>query len=193
MFFNDSYLTSFDVVNLSSLKDGYMMFNAVPLKSFNCDLSSLEVGMGMFGNTSFDSASVKRILDTIKIHDTQRGIEIGINTSQPDLFAKEIGYNNIYDLELAFSRKGWTAYFLYNPEMSATYGLRNQNSFSIYAKLIEATSPIEKRAAKYMSQDGNKSYILHWYNSSANNEGYTQFNSLEEAIEHFNIKPIERN
>lgn len=23
-------------------------------------------------------------------------------------------------------------------------------------------------------------------------EGYTQFNSLEEAIEHFNIKPIER-
>jgi hypothetical protein len=35
--------------------------------------------------------------------------------------------------------------------------------------------------------------MLDWFHeTTGSTEGYTQFNSLEEAVAHFNIKPIER-
>jgi hypothetical protein len=45
----------------------------------------------------------------------------------------------------------------------------------------------------YTSEDDSKFYNLNWFHeTTGSTDGYTQFNSLEEAITHFNIKPIEK-
>ena len=42
--------------------------------------------------------------------------------------------------------------------------------------------------------DGSKKYRLDWFHeTTGSTEGYTQYATLEEAIETLNIKPIERN
>jgi hypothetical protein len=53
---------------------------------------------------------------------------------------------------------------------------------------------MEKTSSSYTNEDGTKYYHLSYFHeTTGSTEGYTQFNSLEEAIEYFNIKPIERN
>ena len=79
----------------------------------------------------------------------------------------------------------------------ATYGMRRTVEPSkIWAKLEEVIieeNETRRKHYRYTSQDGTKFYNIRWFHqSNANRDGYTQFNSLEEAIEHFNIKPVER-
>ena len=79
----------------------------------------------------------------------------------------------------------------------ATYGMRRTVEPSkIWAKLEEVIleeNETRRKHYRYTSQDGTKFYNVRWFHqSNANRDGYIQFNSLEEAIEHFNIKPVKR-
>ena len=193
MFYNCSNLTTF-TSNLSSLTNGdYMFDNCTALTSFSSDLPSLMDGVYMFYDCKLDAPSVKNIIDTINTYSGSLTLGIGCNstTEDKDLFAQEIGYADMTSLLAALQAKGWTVSAQYNGRPTTTYSLRrpSEDTLPVFVKLDE-----DEKHADYTSEDGSKKYRLNWFHeTTGSTEGYTQFASLEEAIEHFNIKPIERN
>ena len=210
--FNECHnLTTFDA-DLSSLTNGTSMFyGCTNLTSFNSKLSSLKIGHEMFGSCKLDASSVKNIIDTIKTAPSN-GIWLGMgcdnNTEDKDLFAQEIGYNTMTELLSAFNNKGWPVTAQYNGRPTTTYTLRKPQSLPVFVKLEEVILPSEEEIAlakengerimpphyEYTSEDGSKLFNISWFHeTTGSTEGYTQFNSIEEAIETFNIKQVERN
>lgn len=196
MFWDSSELSSFSG-DLSNLKNGsYMFADCYNLTSFNCGLNSLTSGSSMFSGCKLNSTSAKNIIVTIKqLTSITTTLTIGLGcdntTSDANLFAKEMGYNFIGDFIAAFTSKGWKATLQYNGRPTSTYDLRrtSDDRLPVFVKLIEADE-----YANYTSMDGTMKYRLDWFHETSGSiDGYTQFNSLEEAITHFNIKPIERN
>lgn len=147
----------------------------------------------MFSGCKLDAPSVKNIIDTINTRSSNFTIGMGCNSSTSDknLFAQEVGYSNMTSLLAALEAKGWTVTAQYNGRPTTTYGLRrpSEDTLPVFVKLEETEDH-----ANYTSMDGSKKFILNYFHeTTGSTDGYTQFNSLEEAIEHFNIKPVERN
>ena len=202
MFFGCTQLTSFSSdssgspVNLSKLEDGAFMFSGCyNLTSFLSDLPSLTNGLEMFSGCKLDAPSVKNIIDKINTYSATFDLDLGMGcndtTEDKELFAQEVGYADMTSLLAALQAKGWTVDAQYNGRPTTTYGLRrpSENTLPIFAKLEEV-----EKYANYTSIDGSKKYMLNWFHeTTGSTEGYTQFNSLEEAVAYFNIKPIERN
>ena len=195
MFSYCSSLTSFSG-DLSSLTDGDDMFSYSALTSFSGDLSSLTTSYNMFYYCKLDAPSVKNIIDTINTSLTGFTLGMGCNNTTEDknLFAQEVGYSDMTSLLAALSNKGWTVTAQYNGRPTTTYSLRrpSEDTLPVFVKLEEVEET--EKYADYTSEDGSKKYRLEWFHeTTGSTEGYTQFNSFEEAIEILNIKPIERN
>ena len=193
MFSNCEKLTSFSS-DLSSLTNGYSMFDScTKLTSFNSDLSSLTDGLSMFYGCKLDAPSIKNIIDTINTYSAKLTLGMGCDNTTEDknLFAQEVGYTNMTSLLTALQTKGWTVTAQYNGRPTTTYGLRrpSEDTLPVFVKLEET-----EKYANYTSQDGSKKFRLDWFHeTNGSTEGYTQYTTLEEAIETLNIKPIERN
>ena len=193
MFYTCSQLTSFSS-NLSSLTNGRTMFaDCSKLESFSSDLSSLMDGYNMFRMCKLDAHSVKNIIDTIKTYSAKLTLGMGCNNTTKDikLFAQEVGYADITALLAALSDKGWTVTAQYNGRPTTTYSLRrpSEDTLPVFVQLEETDEH-----ADYTSEDGSKKFRLDWFHeTTGSTEGYTQYATLEEAIEALNIKPIERN
>lgn len=185
-------LTSF-TSNLSRLTNGSWMFSqCYNLTSFSSVLTSLTDGDGMFHSCKLDASSVKNIIDTI-MNTCILTLGMGCDETEKDknLFAQEAGYADMTSLLAAFESKGLVVYAQYNGRPTTTYDLRrlSDDSLPIFVNLEE-----DEKYAGYISLDDSKKYRLNWFHeTTGSTEGYTQFNSLEEAVEYFNIKPIERN
>lgn len=193
--FSGCPLTSFNI-DLSNLTNGdYMFSNCQNLTSFNSDLSNLTKGDSMFNYCKLDAPSVKNIIDTINSISQRSVLGLGFGcdatTEDKDLFAQEVGeYADMESLLATIRSKGWIVAAQYNGRPDTTYSLRRPsgNTLPVFAKLEETED-----YADYTSEDGSKKYNLRWFHeTTGSTEGYTQFNSLEEAVAHFNIKPIER-
>ena len=193
MFVYCSQLTTFNS-DLSSLTDGAGMFYwCTNLTSFNADLSSLTNGNRMFGNCKLNASSVKNIIDTINTGSGDLSLSMGCNDTEEDknLFAQEVGYADMASLLAALQAKGWRVSAQYYGRPDTTYSLRRptEDTLPVFVKLEEV-----EELADYTSLDDSKKYRLTWFHeTTGSTDGYTQFNSLEEAIESLNIKPIERN
>ena len=193
MFNYCSNLESFSS-NLSSLTKGkYMFSDCSNLTSFSSDLSSLTDGAYMFSKCKLDAPSVKNIIDTINTYSNILRLGIGCDTTTKDknLFAQEVGYADMTSLLAALQAKGWTVTAQYTGRPATTYSLRrpSEDTLPVFAKLEETEDH-----ATHTSEDGSKKYMFNWFHeTTGSTEGYTQFSSLEEAVAHFNIKPIERN
>ena len=193
MFTSCTNLTTFSS-DLSSLTAGAGMFASCRnLTTFTANLSSLTDGNGMFGGCKLNSNSVKNIIDTINTYTGRLDLGMGCNgtTADKDLFAQEIGYADMSSLLAALQSKGWTVAAQYTGRPTTTYALRRptEDTLPIYAKLEEVT---DEKHAHYTSADGSKFFNINWFHeTTGSTDGYTQFNSLEEAIESLNIKPIE--
>ena len=214
---NGSYMFSYNNLStfnetLSSLTNGRGMFSdCFNLSSFASNLSSLTDGNYMFYGCVLDAASVKNIINTIKtLSSSQTGIidlGIGCETSITDknLFAREAGYNDMDSLLNAFTNKRWSARIICEGRPSSTYGLRNnsEETLPIFAKLDEVILPTEEEIQtakdngenitiphyRYTSIDGTKFYNIIWFHeTNGSREGYTQFDSLEAAIDAFGVK-----
>ena len=191
--FGVSALSSF-TSNLPILTNGATMFAFCSnLTSFNSDLPSLTDGYYMFHTCKLDASSVKNIIDTINTYTGELTLGIGCNntTEDKDLFAQEVGYADMTALLAALKAKGWTVSAQYNGRPASTYDLRrpSEDTLPVFVKLEE----VEDHAA-YTSLDDSKKFRLNYFHeTTGSTDGYTQFNSLEEAIETLNIKPIERN
>ena len=199
MFQNCTNLTTF-TSDLSSLTHpGSMFSGCTNLSSFSSDLPSLEYGTSMFEGCKLDALSVKNVIDTVN---TTTGslkwfhIGMGCNdtTKDSNLFAQEVGYADMTSLLTALSDKGWTVITQYNGRPTTTYGLRRptEDTLPVFVKLEEVEETEDY--ADYTSEDGSKKYRLKWFHeTTGSTEGYTQYATLEEAVETLNIKPIERN
>ena len=192
MFGGCSNLKSFSS-NLSNLTNGKWMFYRSGLESFSSDLSSLTDGIDMFDGCKLDAPSVKNIIDTINTGSEWIEIGMGCNNTKEDrnLFAQEVGYADMNSLITTLKAKGWNVYTQYNGRPTTTYGLRrpSTDTLPVFVQLEET-----EEHGNYTSVDGSKKYRLNWFHeTTGSTEGYTQYASLEEAIETLNIKPIERN
>lgn len=221
MFQNCSNLTSFNVNNLSSLTTADLMFhNCKNLKSFNSDLKSLTNGNSLFQNcsnlTSFnsnlssletaqyifhgcklDATSIKNVIDTINKIDSSKLLSIGMgcdnNQTDKDLFAQEVGYTDMTSLLAALQNKGWIVNAQFNGRPNSTFSLRKPDSLPVFVKLVEVIPTEENSFYEYTSSDETKFYNLDWFHeTTGSTDGYETFQSLEEAITHFNIKQIEK-
>lgn len=134
MFYNTPLLASF-VSNLPNLRTGsYMFQNAIALPSFSAPVPKLTNGMRMFDGCAsletFDSVlpslengsymfqgcklsgrSVRNIVESLPMYETQHSITIGINCTE-DIegqreFLRETGYNTFEEIEDALAAKGW--------------------------------------------------------------------------------------
>jgi hypothetical protein len=191
MFFGCVNLTSFNS-NLSSLTNGEGMFEfCYKLMTFTSDLSKLTKGKFMFNQCKLDASSVKNIIDTINTYSGVLWLGMGCDktTEDKDLFAQEVGYADMTSLLAALQAKGWTVTAQYMGRPTTTYSLRrpSTDTLPVFAKLEETD-----KHPDYTSLDDSKKYRLTWFHeTTGSTDGYTQFNSLEEAVESLNIKPIE--
>ena len=135
-----------------------------------CKFPALENGENMLDGCKLDKPSVKEILYSIPAytsgtHKLTIGIHVDHKTDEEVIVAIE-----------AAEAKGWTLSVQWNgtpgTSTASTYRLRRN---PVYAKL---GAPME---------DGTR--VLDWghYVTNAEVNGYTEFASLEEAKEHFNI------
>ena len=200
MFIRCDKLSTFNS-DLSSLTNGHGMFCfCSKLTSFTSSLSSLTHGQYMFDSNKLDAPSVKNIIDTINtVESAPLGIAMGCdsNPTDKDIFAQEVGYSDMTTLLAALQNKGWTVSVQYNGRPSSNYSLRQPESLPVFVKLVEVVLPIDEEEIspiyEYTSQDGSKFYNLDWFHeTTGSTDTYTQFSSLNEAISHFNIKPIEK-
>ena len=193
MFYGCSNLASFSS-NLPKLRKGNQMFyNCKNLTSFTSNLPKLIVGSTMFYGCKLDAPSVKNIIDTINTNSNQLTLGMGCDntTEDKDLFAQEVGYADMTTLLAALKAKRWSVTAQYNGRPTATYSVRrtSEDILPVFVKLEETED-----YADYISIDGSKKYILDYFHETTDStEGYTQYATLEEAIETLNIKPIERN
>ena len=150
----------------------------------------------MFYGCKLNVSSVKNIIDTINTVETgylTLGIGCDNNQTDKDLFAQEVGYPDMTALLQTLQDKGWTVGAQFNGRPSSNYSLRQPESLPVFVKLIEVIPTDENSFYEYTSQDGYKFYNLDWFHeTTGSTDGYNQFNSLEEAITTFNIKPIEK-
>ena len=145
-------------------------------------------------------------------------ITIGIDATEEtkDLFAQEIGFDSFDDLTNAFTEKKWLIEWEFNGENPSTYSLRAPKTKKpVYVKISEINkdvkinddnkilkqmgikaSDLEKAYKKikpqYQSEDG-KFYNMHVISDSNNLKGYTRFDSLEDALEHYKLTPYVEN
>jgi hypothetical protein len=205
MFFYCPNLSSFNG-DLSSLVKGNEMFSGCSLlTSFTSPIPSLSSANNMFNSCKLDAQSVANIIHFIPQRDakptitTDNGnILIGIGIPNTDeakqAFAEEYYRDDWDELNQEFDDKNWAVQWQFNGE-ATTFDLRSPRpSTAVYAKLEEVIIPTDENERKphykYTSQDGTKFYNIHWYHSSnTNNEGYQQFNSLEEAIGAYGVIP----
>ena len=163
-------------VALSLPKVTYMTHsftNCGLLTSFECDLPSLSNADSSFDRSILNKESTLRILNTIPsyssgTHNLGLGIHIDHKTDEEVLTA-------IDNAEV----KGWTLTVQWNGTATAaaasTYGLRKP--------------PIYAKAATIERPDGTTEQTLDWghYVTNWEENGYTEFASLEEAYAHFNL------
>lgn len=158
------------------------MFLAGALTDFESDLPALSYGGNMFAGCKLNKTSVLRILNTIPTwtsgdHPLTLGIHIDYQNDEEVLAA--IALADIAQTPVADGGKGWTLTIQWNgtptAQTASTFGLRKP---PIYAKLGTVERP-----------DGAIENFLDWghYVSNAEENGYQEFASIEEAEEYFNI------
>jgi hypothetical protein len=105
-------------------------------------------------------------------------------------------------LNQAFVDKGWTVSWQYGgSDTYIDYDLRDGERIipcPVYSRLIEIEpqegeelTEEEKNIATYCNEDGTKFYIIEWGHDVTHPEEFQQFDSLEDAMAHWNVFPKE--
>ena len=97
-----------------------------------------------------------------------------------------------------FTEKNWTPLFTFtNDNGSSTYDLRRTETPQpkVYAKKIEVINQKSKgkehkQMYNYYDKNTKKKYNVVWCHTSNNLDGFEEFNSLDEAIESWNLTKV---
>lgn len=166
--FNGSQIVVFKG-DLSNVTNAWRMFNGTPLEVFDSTLNKLIEGLDLFSGCKLNKQSALNVLHSIlgSVSSVMR-ITLGIH----------VDHRNDEDIASAVEvtqAAGWIITLQWNgtPTASAanTFSLRR---CPVWAKRVEAP-------------DGSE--VLNWghYVTNAEENGYTEFASLAEAKEYFNI------
>ena len=187
--------------SLPSLENGYCMFGnswgsrvGLDSESLLCIVNTLPSRVGLTNTDGENGQGYITISLACDDADESR-----------DAFVQEVGWDNwqqMYDeLTHATEGKNWTAQFSFAGSPSASYSLRNPKPISkVWAKVEEVIVPTDEEIEEarknriivrkphwtHTSDDG-KHYVLHAHHMSNDNTGYTQFDSLEAAEEHYGL------
>lgn len=179
--------------DLPKLTWGVHMFRGCVLVKFRGVLPSLSSGDGMFYGCKLDPRSILCIVSSVPIwtsgsHPLTIGCGCSNDDESKDVYAQEIGYESFTALNDAFTAKGWTVTWQFNGPAAANYSLRNPRlePKKVFAKINE----INEDVATYT--DGEKFYDLDW-GHVVNDDSYEEFESFEAALEHFNLRELNRN
>lgn len=144
------------------------------LEIFDCNLSNLSDGTGMFQGCILSKTSALNVLNGIPKHSSgTHAITVGIH----------VDYKNDADIATAVSNaesKGWTVTVQWNgtagTSTASTFGMRRQ---TIYARTAEMETP-----------DGMET-VLDWghYVTNWEENGYLEFASVEAACEYWGLEP----
>ena len=216
MFIACSQLTKDWTIPMPNLESALWMFQNVRFKKFSSDLPNLTSAKSMFayninlnqfrgalpklldGTTMFigcrlDACSVFYIISSVPTWTSgEHLLTIGCGCSNDDeskdAYAQEIGYESFTTLNDAFIAKGWTVTWQFNGPVAANYSLRNPRPepSKVFAKISE----IDEEVAIYT--DGEKFYNLDW-GHVVNDDSYEEFESFEAALEHFNLRELNKN
>lgn len=193
--------------DLSSLMSGNNMFTGCSsLKKFYSAVPNLVDGEDMFSGCILDDKSLYIIATSLpyitEIDTYGRNITLGLGCTQEELesFVTRKYFSSVEELEQMFEEKGWNVQVQYNGTSASTYGLRRIESAStpkVYVKKTEVIIDKSNRNKKnhqkiynYRDAEGKKYYVS-WCHSTKNVDDYTEFNSLEEAIETWNLTKVE--
>lgn len=193
--------------DLSSLLWGYNMFTGCSsLKKFYSAIPKLEDGEDMFSGCILDDKSLYIIATSIPdLSETGydgKIITLGLDCTEEELesFATRKYFSSVEELTQMFEKKGWVANIQYNGTGASTYGFRRTESASapkVYVKKTEVIIDKSNRDKKnhrkvynYRDAEGKK-YHVSWCHNTKNVDDYTEFNSLEEAIETWNLTKAE--
>ena len=179
--------------DLPNLTTGQSMFAYnINFNQFRGTLPKLSNGTTMFGSCKLDARSVLCIISSVPTwtsgeHLLTIGCDCSADDEFKDAYAQEIGYESFAALNDAFTAKGWTVTWQFNGPAAANYSLRNPRPEpkKIFAKISE----IDEEVAIYT--DGEKFYNLDW-GHVVNDDSYEEFESFEAALEHFNIRELNR-
>ena len=204
------------IIPMPNIEYAPWMFQGAKIKGFLADLPKLTFGVSMFayntdfnrfrgtlpklsnGTTMFDSCkldarSVLCIISSVPTWTSgEHLLTIGCGCSNDDeskdAYAQEIGYESFTALNDAFIAKGWTVTWQFNGPAAANYSLRNPRPEpkKVFAKINE----IDEDVATYTN--GEKFYNLDW-GHVVNDNSYEEFESFEAALEHFNLRELNKN
>lgn len=180
-----------DLPKLSSA--GALFYGCGKLTKFRGTLPSLSSGDSMFYGCKLDARSVLCIISSVPTwasgsHPLTIGCGCSADEESKNAYAQEIGYESFTALNDAFIAKGWTVTWQFNGPAAANYSLRNPRPEpkKVFAKINE----IDEDVASYT--DGEKFYNLDW-GHVVNDDSYEEFESFEAALEHFNLRELNRN
>lgn len=175
--FMDAGLEVFDLDGDSVKATQFMYtFANCKLRVFNAKLTgTITEARYFFFGCELNKESVLRIADAIP---SKSGLEIHLGVHKDHENDPEV-----LDAIATMEANGWKVTEQFNgtatTQTATTYGLRRK---PIYAKAVEMETP-----------DGNIERVLDWghYVTDAEERGYMEFSSVEEAEEYYNIKKEE--
>ena len=156
------------------MSNGEYVYTYKSLQPHTTIISASEVGKLTLGiNVSNNAATIKQQLED---------------------FAKVATFDSWDILKTYFSNKGWTVTFQYGGSPDSipdTYDLRNGEQIipcPIFAKLVQVE---DKDSAEYCTEDASSFYNIEWGHDVTDTTDYTQFDSLEDAMDSWNVFPKE--
>lgn len=162
--------------NFDNVTNAQMMYRECrALKDFPLSYPSLKTAGSMFDGCQITGAQTIAILNSIPTWTD--------GASHPITMGIHIDHQNDEEVVAAITaaeEKGWTVTVQWNgtptAQTASTFGLRKP---PIYAKLSSVEHP-----------DGTTENFLDWghYVTNAEENGYQEFTSIEEAYEHFNLE-----
>ena len=199
-------ITQFSIDTPKLVEAGWMFSGCENLTSFSANIQSLDVATDMFALCKLDANSVANIIQSISTRETAPQqpnadsgqyfgyIKLGLGIPATDeakmQVAQVCGCDSWQELNQQFTDKNWVVQWEFN---ASTYNLRAPKP-QVWVKLQQVTVTEGEELSDvnydYTSLDGTKFFMLRWYHeSNGNNKGYTLFNSIDEAIAHYEITP----
>lgn len=201
--------------DFTTLEYGMAMFGGcTSLKKFYSALPKLWDGEEMFSGCILDDKSFYIILTSLPQLSNfgESTITLGIDCTEDEFesFLTRKYFSSTEEVDELINQKGWNVDIQFNGETGAsTYNIRrnaSNDSPKVYVKKTEVLidnnrnkkfvdRTIENRTNRgkiynYRDKDGKKYYVS-WCHNTKHPEDYTEFNSLEEAIETWNLIKVE--
>jgi hypothetical protein len=169
---------AFTLGNVTHAEQAFSACKKIPDAQFPTSWQYLKYGKGMFELCELGKAAAIAILDSLQTATTETGTNIWCITL--GIHVDHQSDEEVINAIVAAEEKGWTVTVQWNGKATAAASSTFSMRQPVFARLGEP------------QDDGTPTLDWGHYVTDAEENGYTEFASLEEAKEHFNIKDDEQ-